>query len=131
VSNRRRRASSSRLGQDELGAVREAQPERGRLRAFLARAEVAQPAGCHQVDEHDELTVVGGEEQALRAPFGTGEAPPSSVASGGSNVFSVGMCAGPARSIGNALTGPSRARRHASTSGSASTLFPASWTLSA
>src|SRR5207253_10957642 len=45
----------------------------------------------------------------------------SSAESGGSNVFSVAMCAGPACSIGNARTGPSRARRHASISGSSGT----------
>jgi len=42
---------------------------------------------------------------------------PSSVASGGSNVFRVAMWAGPARSTGNALTGSFSARRQASTSG--------------
>ena len=43
---------------------------------------------------------------------------PSSASSGGSNVFSVAMCAGPAFAIGKADTGSSSWRRHASISGS-------------
>src|SRR6186997_3386082 len=50
---------------------------------------------------------------------------PSSVESGGSKVFSVAMCAGPARSTGNALTGSFSARRHASTSGNSGIYAPA------
>src|SRR5919202_4031051 len=46
---------------------------------------------------------------------------PSSAARGGSNVFSVAMCAGPAFAIGNAETGSSSARRRASTSGNSGT----------
>ena len=46
---------------------------------------------------------------------------PSSAESGGSNVFSVAMCAGPARSIGKARTGSSSSRRQASTSGNSGT----------
>ena len=43
---------------------------------------------------------------------------PSSSRSGGSNVFSVAMCAGPACSTGEADTSGSSSRTHASTSGS-------------
>src|SRR5213080_207308 len=50
---------------------------------------------------------------------------PSSADSGGSNVFSVAMCAGPAFSTGNALTGSSRARLHASISGNSGIYAPA------
>src|SRR5215207_9315194 len=47
--------------------------------------------------------------------------PPSSTRSGGSKVLSVATCAGPARSTGDAATGSSSARRHASISGSSGT----------
>src|SRR5213078_2437098 len=50
---------------------------------------------------------------------------PSSADSGGSKVFSVAMCAGPAFSTGNALTGSSRARLHASISGNSGIYAPA------
>src|SRR5579885_288215 len=43
---------------------------------------------------------------------------PSSAESGGSKVFRVAMWAGPARATGQAATGPSSSRRHASISGS-------------
>jgi hypothetical protein len=46
---------------------------------------------------------------------------PSSAVNGGSNVFSVAMCAGPAFEIGKAETGLSSSRRHASISGSSGT----------
>src|ERR687886_744613 len=49
---------------------------------------------------------------------------PTSAESGGSYVFSVATCAGPAFTIGNALTGSSSARRHASISGNSGTLEP-------
>ena len=49
---------------------------------------------------------------------------PSSALSGGSNVFRVATCAGPALTIGNAETGSFRARRHASISGSSGTYSP-------
>ena len=100
------------LGQDELAAALEAEPERRRLRARLARAQVADAACGHQVDEQHELAVLGREEQPLGAPLGSCKPPALERAeSGGSNVFSVAMCAGPARSIGNALTGSLSARR--------------------
>ena len=56
------------LGQHELAAVLEAEPERGRLRPLRARREVAQPPGAHQVDAQHELAVVGREEEPLAAP---------------------------------------------------------------
>ena len=68
-----------------------------------------------------ELAVGRREEQPLRAPLRARELPPSSADSGGSNVFSVAMCAGPAFTIGNAETGSSSARRQASISGSSGT----------
>ncbi len=46
---------------------------------------------------------------------------PSRTRSGGSKVFSVAMCAGPALAIGKAETGSSSERRSASTSGSSGT----------
>ena len=46
---------------------------------------------------------------------------PSSFASGGSKVFSVAMCAGPALSIGERETSGSSSRTQASTSGSSGT----------
>src|SRR5919204_3305874 len=49
---------------------------------------------------------------------------PSSADRGGSNVFSVAMCAGPAFSTGNVLTGSSSARLHASTSGNSGIYAP-------
>src|SRR5215218_47385 len=49
---------------------------------------------------------------------------PSSAERGGSNVFSVAMCAGPAFSTGKALTGSLSARRHASTSGNSGNYAP-------
>jgi hypothetical protein len=49
---------------------------------------------------------------------------PSSVESGGSNVFNVAMCAGPACSTGKALTGSFNARRQASTSGNSGIYIP-------
>ena len=78
------------------------------------------------MDEQDELSVLGREQQPLPAPLAPlPAAVPRARASGGSNVFSVAMCAGPARSTGNARTGSSRARRSASTSGSSGTYAPA------
>ena len=60
------------LGQDQLPAADEPQPEGRRLRALLSRPEVAQAPGGHQVDEQDELAVLRREEEALGAPLGTG-----------------------------------------------------------
>ena len=56
-------------------AVGEPEAERRRLRALLAGAEVAKAAGGHQVDEQDELAVLGREEEPLRAPLGAGQPP--------------------------------------------------------
>ena len=66
----------SGLRQDEPRATFEDELERGRLRPLLARPEVPQPAGGHQVHEQDELPVVGREEQALGPPPGALEAAP-------------------------------------------------------
>ena len=48
---------------------------------------------------------------------------PSSAESGGSNVFNVAMCAGPALATGERATGSSSARRAASTSGNSGIVF--------
>ena len=64
------------LGQHELRAALEAQAESGRLRPFLSRLQIAQAPGRHQVDEQDELAVLGREEQPFRATLGSGQAPP-------------------------------------------------------
>ena len=69
---------------------------------LLARREVARPAGAHQVDPQHELVVVGREEEPLAASPRAREAAGLERDSGGSNVFSVAMCAGPACSIGAA-----------------------------
>ncbi len=46
----------------------------GDLGAASAGRDDAQPTGRHQVDEEDELAVVGGEEKPLAAPLGPTEA---------------------------------------------------------
>ena len=66
----------ARLGQDELAAALEAQPERRRLRASLAAAQVAQAPGAHQVHVQDELAVVGRKAVAYGAPLDAGQPPP-------------------------------------------------------
>src|SRR6476620_2662385 len=63
------------LREDELRAALELDRERRRLRAFLTGPEELQTARGHQVDEEDELAVVGREQKALAAPFGAAEAP--------------------------------------------------------
>ena len=65
-----------------------------------------------------ELAVVGREEQVLPSPLRSGEPASLERASGGSNVFSVAMCAGPAWSTGARETSGSSSRTQASTSGS-------------
>src|SRR4029077_10360005 len=61
-------ALRARLGQHELAAVGEAQPEDRCLRSLLAGLQVAQPSRAHQVHVEDELAVVGREDEPLRAP---------------------------------------------------------------
>ena len=69
------------LGEHELAAVLEAEPEHRRLRRLRPGREVAQPPGAHQVDAQDELAVLGGEEQVLaRAGARPRSRRPSSVA---------------------------------------------------
>ena len=63
------------LGEHELPAALEAKAEGGRLRAFLAGAEVAHAAGGHEVDHQHELAVVGLEEEPLAAALRPREAP--------------------------------------------------------
>jgi hypothetical protein len=43
-------------------------------RAFLPGARILEPARGHEVDEEDELAVVGREQEALAAPLGAAEA---------------------------------------------------------
>src|SRR5205807_4208453 len=58
----------ARLGEDEPRAALEDELEGRLLRAGLAEAQEAEPPGGHQVDEQDELAVVGREEEALGPP---------------------------------------------------------------
>ena len=59
--------------------------------------EIPDRPGAHQVDAQLERPVDGGEEEPLAAPAcAPAKRLPSSSRSGGSNVFSVAMCAGPA-----------------------------------
>ena len=55
------------LGEHELAAVREREPEHRRLRCLRPGCVVAQPAGAHQVDAENELTVRRREEEVLAA----------------------------------------------------------------
>ena len=70
------------------------------------------------MDEEDELAVVGREEEPLAAPLGAAEPPSLERVGGGSNVFSVAMCAGPPSRSETADDRPSSWRRQASISGS-------------
>ena len=89
------------LGEDERRAVREVELERGRLRPLAAGIRPRQAAGGHQVDVQDELAVRRwGRAGASRAGARPRGVRPSSAVSGGSNVFTVAMCIGPARSTG-------------------------------
>jgi hypothetical protein len=63
------------LGEDQLAAVLEAEPERGRLGPFRPGLEEANPTGAHQVDVQDELAVVRGEEEVLATPPSAREVP--------------------------------------------------------
>ena len=113
--------------QHELGATLEAKAEGRRLRPLLSRAEVLQAPGGHQVDEQDELAVIGREEQPLRAPLAlrTGAGPPAPRAAGRSSSASRCAQARPSRS-----ERPRRAveaRRQASISGSSGILSLSSW----
>ena len=53
----------------QLAAVDEPQPKHRRLRSLAALRYVLQPAGAHQMHEHDELAVVGRQQEPLRPPF--------------------------------------------------------------
>ena len=64
------------LGQHEVAATLEAESERGLLRAVLARDQVPNAPGRHQVDQQDELPVLGGEQQPLGPPLRAREPPP-------------------------------------------------------
>src|SRR5207244_6300484 len=63
-----------RLGEDEARAALEDELEGRLLWPSLAEAQEAEPPGGHEVDEQDELAVVGREEEALGAPARTREA---------------------------------------------------------
>ena len=65
----------SALGQDELVASREAQPEHGCLRFLLSRTQVAQTSGAHQMHAEDEIRVLDREEKVLPATPRALEAP--------------------------------------------------------
>src|SRR6266571_8804381 len=66
----------SALREDELSAAGELEPERRRLRRLPAGRDVAEPARGHQVDEEDELAVLGREEETFAAAFRPAEATP-------------------------------------------------------
>jgi hypothetical protein len=55
------------LGEDELRAAPELEDECGRLRRLLARLQELEPSGRHQMNEKDELAVLGREEESLAA----------------------------------------------------------------
>jgi hypothetical protein len=63
------------LGEDQLAAVLQPQPEGRCLRPLRAGLEETDAAGAHQMDVEDELTVVGGEEEVLAAAARAREAP--------------------------------------------------------
>ena len=107
-----------RLRQHELVASCEPEPEHGRLRPLRSRCEVAESAGAHEVDAEHELPVRRGKRRFLPRRREPSRRRPSSAESGGSNVFRVAMCAGPAFSIGERETSGASSRTHASTSGS-------------
>src|SRR5262245_42715087 len=64
----------SALGEDELTAAVELEPEGRRLGRGAAGGDVAESAGRHQVYEEDELAVVGREKEALAPALGSAEA---------------------------------------------------------
>ena len=101
------------LGEDELAAALEAEAERGRLRAFLARrggsADGRRTSGAPSARARRRRSRTGAACRGARRRRAAGLRAP---ASGGSIVFSVATCAGPARSIGNARTGSSSAAAH-------------------
>ena len=93
------------LGEHELGAALEARRNAGVFGPFSPARRYRRRPARHQVDEQDELAVLGREEQPLRAPLRAGE--PAALErrrAAGRYVFSVAMCAGPAFSIGKAET---------------------------
>src|SRR5580765_4605386 len=55
------------LGEDELPTALELEPKRRDLGPFLAGPQVAKTTRGHQVDEHDELAVIGRKQQPLGA----------------------------------------------------------------
>ena len=107
------------LGEHELAAALEAEPERGRLRALLAGAQVAQAAGGHQVHHQHELAVVGLEQEPLAAsrPRPRAAGPRAPRAAGRSSSASPRAPARRARS-GTRARARRAHRRTASTSGS-------------
>ena len=103
-------------------AVLERECERRCLRAGLANARASSavpPSSGARAATSSPSSV--GKSSLLPRRSAPASRRPSSAASGGSNVFSVAMCAGPAFVTGNADTGSFRARRHASISGSSGT----------
>jgi hypothetical protein len=66
----------ARLGEDQLGAALEGEPERGRLGSLLACEEVPEPPRGHQVHQQDELAVLGRKQHPLCAALGARESPP-------------------------------------------------------
>src|SRR5882672_1688162 len=63
------------LGEHELGPALEAKAKGRCLRPFFAGSEVAKAPCRHQMDEQDELAVLGRKEQPLASSGGTLEPP--------------------------------------------------------
>ena len=107
------------LGEDELAAVREAEPEHRRLRALGARGEVAEPPGAHQVHAQDELAVLGREEQVLAAPLASPRSAGPRAPRAAGRTSSAWRCArGPPCRPARGRRAGSSSRTQASTSGS-------------
>ena len=108
---RPRSARARRRSRSGAGTSASSAPSRRR------RGSRIRPALIRWTRSASVSSAVGKRRHLPRLPA-PGEAPPSSSRSGGSNVFSVAMCAGPACSTGAADTSGSSSRTHASTSGS-------------
>src|SRR5204862_481399 len=89
----------------------------------LAQLEPARELGVDRVGELLDLSrdQVPGQGKRRQLRVMEDLIRPGAADAGGSKVFGVAMCAGPAFSTGNARTGSSKARRHASISGSSGT----------
>ena len=109
----------ARLGEHQLAAVREREPEHRRLRRLRPGRVVAQPPGAHQVHAEDELAVLGREEQVLATALASPRTSAPRARRAAGRTSSRSRCGtGPARATGDCETSGSSSRTHASTSGS-------------